>query len=153
MKLSVHIAAMPDLKDRDSFFDVVDFVNHTIVANANSPALPIAKFLAARWSGTVAGFKDFCFHRFVDWRVQPRELFFRVRQDAKLVTHLPFLSRSILSMASSNGTGVVVCAQIFEVFQFFENFFVFFDADDHGDFLAAFVHNELAFFSHLELVK
>jgi hypothetical protein len=32
MKLPVHIAAMPDLKDRDSFFDVVDFVNHTIVA-------------------------------------------------------------------------------------------------------------------------
>jgi len=47
MKLSVHIAPVPDLKYRDSLFDVVDFVNHAVVADANSPALPIAKFLAA----------------------------------------------------------------------------------------------------------
>src|SRR6266850_1020714 len=105
MKLSVHIAPVPDLKYRDSLFDVVDFVNH-VVANANSPALPIAKFLAAAWSRSVAEFKDSCFNGIVYWGVQSGKLFFRVRQYAKRVTNLLFLSRSILSTASSNGTGV-----------------------------------------------
>ena len=106
MRLSVHIAAMPDLKDCDGLFDVTDSVNHAIVADANSPALPIAKFLAARCAGDLAQAEDSCFGGIVDRGVQPRKLFFRVRQDAEIVTHLPFLSRSILSTASSNGTGV-----------------------------------------------
>ena len=115
------------------------YINHAVVTDANSPALATAKFPAAGWSGSVAQCKDSCFNGIVYRGAKLRKLFFRVW----------LLARSILSMASSNGTGVSPEAMASSYARISprsssssRSLLVLLDADDNGNLFTAPVHNE-----------
>ena len=106
MSLVVYDASMSDLQHRNDSAGIVDLVNNPVISGPDAPCAIPFQFPAARWSWIVSKRRNLCFDRFVKRGIKLQQLFFGQRKNAEEITHLRFRSRSILAMASSNGTAV-----------------------------------------------
>src|SRR5579859_4568607 len=104
MKLPVYVLAVRDFQDRDNFLGIFDFVDHPVTPDSDSPARHVAQLPRPGRSRVVLQRGNSGSNGVVIWGIQSKNLFFGRRQDDKTVAHLRFRWRSILPMASSNGT-------------------------------------------------
>ena len=72
---------MADVKDRDQAFGVVDFIDDSKIADADSPAFASTKFLAARRSRIESQLGNGCFDLFINGFIEGLKLPLRALND------------------------------------------------------------------------
>jgi len=104
IRLPIDFFAIADAQNRHRFCCIVNFIDDSIVSDADSPAWVVGELPATRRPRFVTQVVDPIFDGFVWLRVKCRQFFFGTRQDSKCVDHFRF--RSIRAIASSKGTAV-----------------------------------------------